>query len=151
VRYLERLIGWLCILGALVAVAGCVGPARTYDDYRLKAVSTVETTRSAIGTAHLAIDVARRGRTFTPYATVVVSEAEDDASSAQATFDSVQPPDARSDQLRDEVDQLVSDATDELAALRIAGRRGDLDGFAAHAEAVDRVANGLDHFIETHS
>src|ERR1044071_5662540 len=83
VRSYERLIRttiFVCIAGAATA---CVGPARTFDDYRLKATSTAETTRSAIGTAHLAIDVARRDRAFSPYIAVLVGEAEEDAAGAQ--------------------------------------------------------------------
>jgi hypothetical protein len=138
---------------ALVIVwcASCVGPARTYDDYRLKAKSTAETTRSAIGTAQLAIEAATHRRAFGPYLSVLVADAESDATGAQTAFDSVQPPDDRADQLRKQTDDLLQQATDALAALRISARRGHFANFAAEQENVDAIADELDRFIEEHS
>jgi hypothetical protein len=140
------------LVGAgVVLVAGCVGPARTYDDYRLKATSSVETARSAVGTAQLAVRVADERRAFTPYVVVLVSEAEEDAGSAQQSFDSIQPPNTRADALRSDVDDLLTAATDVLATLRIEARRGHLDELVSHARELDGVARDLDRFTEEHA
>jgi hypothetical protein len=138
------------LLAGIALAAGCVGPARTYDDYRLKALSTVETARSAVGTAQLAVRVADEQRAFTPYVVVLVSEAEEEAGSAQQTFDSIQPPNQEADSLRRDVGDLLAATTDVLATLRIEARRGHLDELPRHASELDRVARDLDQFTEGH-
>jgi hypothetical protein len=135
----------------LTILASCVGPARTYDDFRLKAKSAAESARSAVGTAQLAVKVARERRGYVPYIVVLVVEAERDASGAQTAFDSVQPPNARADRLRDDADKTLTAATSVLATLRISARRGDLDDFARHAPELDKVAADLDRFVEAQS
>jgi len=61
-----------------------------------------------------------------PYPTQVLVEAEEDAGSAQGTFDGIQPPDRRAGELRDRLDELLTEASGTLVELRIAARRGEL-------------------------
>jgi hypothetical protein len=56
----------------------------------------------------------------------VLVEAEEDAGSAQGTFDGIQPPDRRAGELRDRLDELLTEATGRLVELRIAARRDEL-------------------------
>jgi hypothetical protein len=135
------------LIAALVT-ASCVGPARTAEDFQLKAKSTAETTLSAVGTARLVTRLAADDRAFTNFLSVLVGDAEDEATSAQATFDSIQPPTESSDQLRSEVDDLVARAVDQISDVRIAVRRGDLDEAATHDGALRRVGRELERFIE---
>jgi hypothetical protein len=135
------------------AISGCVqfvGPARTADDYERKAADTAETVLSAVRTAELAVDVADRGRAFPPYVSVLLGETEADASGAAATFESIQPPGASSDRLRNELDDLLTEATDELSTLRIAARRSDLEALADEAADLPRLADELDAFRTEH-
>jgi hypothetical protein len=136
-----------------MGISGCVqfvGPARTADDYELKAADTAETVLSAVRTAELAVDVADRGRAFPPYVSVLLGEAEGDASGAAATFESIQPPDASSDRLRNELDDLLTEASDQLSTLRITARRADLDALADEAAGLTRLADELDAFRTEH-
>jgi hypothetical protein len=47
---------------ALLASTACVGPARTHNDFQLKAKSTAETTLSAVGTTQLVVRLAADDR-----------------------------------------------------------------------------------------
>ena len=55
---------------------------------------------------------------------MLLGGAEEDASSVQGQFDSVQPPSHRADEIRDRLDEQLQAAVDGLADLRIAVRRG---------------------------
>ena len=144
------------LLAAAAAAAACVqpvGPARTADDYELKAKDTAETVLSAVGTAELVVDVATRDRAFPPYVSVSLSEAESEAEAALSTFESIQPPGTgtSSDRLRDDLTELAGDAVDVLADSRIAARRVDDDALAATAGPLDDAHAELEAFIEEHS
>lgn len=129
---------------ALAAVLGaCVGPARTSDAYTGKASTSLHDTRSAVETARLAVDAAAGDRATGPYLSVLLSEAEKQASSVQSTFDSIQPPDARSDRLRDDVDALLTEAVSDLGDLRIAARRGDTGGVTEKGPQLEELSRRL--------
>src|SRR3954452_22257973 len=99
---------------AFVVMAACtphpVGPARTEGKYEGKAVTTAESALSAVNTVRIAARTASRDHAFGPYLSVLISEQEDALSGVQGTFDSIQPPDGKSDALRDDLDELLADA-----------------------------------------
>lgn len=122
----------LAVLGAVVAAVAvsCAGPARTVSSFNHKAVATAEQARSSIETVEVVVDSQRRHGLPAGYVSVAVAEAEDDASSALSGFESVQPPSTRSDQVRKRTTDVVGDAVDLLAEVRIRARRGQsLVGF----------------------
>jgi hypothetical protein len=80
----------------------------------------------------------------------VLVEAEEDAGAAQGTFGGIQPPDQRADQLRGRLDDLLTKATDTLAELRIAARRGRFAELPELAEPLPRLAEELDAVAEAH-
>jgi hypothetical protein len=127
----------------LLVLGGCVGPARTSDDYVRKASTSVHDVHSAVETARLGVDGVARDRTTGPYASVLLGQAEEQASSVQSTFDSVQPPNRDSDRLRDEVDGVLTDAVSVLGDVRIAARRGDNAGIAAQGPALADISKRL--------
>ena len=136
-----------------VALAACVqpvGPARTFDSYEHKAKHTAETALSAVQTGRLGAQSARRDDTFAPYLAVLVSDAENTASGAQTTFDSVQPPNGKSDNLRDHLDPLLTRAVDALSQARIAARRADFDEVAKQGPNLAKSARELDRFVKAH-
>jgi len=136
-----------------VALAACVqpvGPARTFDSYEHKARHTAETALSAVQTGRLGAQSARRDDTFAPYLAVLVSDAENTASGAQTTFDSVQPPNGKSDNLRDHLDPLLTRAVDALSQARIAARRADFDEVAKQGPNLAKSARELDRFVKAH-
>jgi hypothetical protein len=137
-------------VGSAVLVAGCVGPARDATDYQKKAVATTEHVRSSVRTVQLAIEAARDGDAFGPYLSRVISEAEDDASSALNGFESIQPPGGDSDDLRDEVERIASDAIDVIGEARIASRRSDVETLVALYDTISAAGDQLEQFGEDH-
>jgi hypothetical protein len=136
---------------AVVLLAGaCSGPVRSSPVYESKAGQTAAVAASAVQTALLAVDAAKDDKAYGRYLTQVLVEAEEDAGSAQGTFDGIQPPDDRADELRASLDELLSDATTILADLRIAARRGRFAELPELAKPLPEVAAKLDDFAEAH-
>jgi outer membrane murein-binding lipoprotein Lpp len=130
------------VLGLLV-LGGCVGPARTSDDYTRKASTSVHDVRSAVETARLGVDAAAGDRASGPYLSVLLSGAEEQASSVQSTFDSIQPPNQAADRVRDDVDGLLGQAVSVLGDVRIAARRGDTAGITGQGPALADLSRRL--------
>jgi hypothetical protein len=135
----------------LVVAAACTGPVRSFGVYEAKAGRTAETVASAAQTALLAADAGGDGKAFGRYLTQVLVESERDADAAQGTFDAIQPPDRRADELRDRLDELLTEATSTLAELRIAARRGRIAELPELARPLAKVAERLDAFAEAHA
>jgi alkanesulfonate monooxygenase SsuD/methylene tetrahydromethanopterin reductase-like flavin-dependent oxidoreductase (luciferase family) len=129
---------------AVVALAtGCVGPSRSDGDFQKKAGNTAKAVASALATARLAADGAGHSKETSNYLSVVLGEAEEDASAAQTTFDSYQPPSSRADKLRTDLDSLLGDAIDGLTALRVTARRGQLDRLPTISRQLGPVLTAL--------
>lgn len=137
---------------AVVVILGtaCVAPARSFGAFESKAATTAGDALSAVETARLAVAGAAQRKVFAPYLSVVLAEAEDQASSVQGTFDSVQPPDARSDALRRDLDDRLHAAVSVLADLRIAVRRGQIDLLPSKLGELTKAAGALRAFHEVH-
>jgi hypothetical protein len=131
-------------------LAACVGSARDASDYTQKAVATTEHVRSSVRTVQLAIDAADGSKAFPTYLARVISQSEDDASAALNGFESIQPPGTDSDQLRDEVKELSSDAIDLMATARIAIRRNDIDVLTALRSDIQNAGDQLEQFGQDH-
>jgi hypothetical protein len=133
---------------AAVVLAGCVGPARTTSSYAGKATRTANDAVSALETAALAVRTSRAGRMLGAYLNVVLTDAEGDFLSVQQSFDSIQPPDTdRADQLRHDLDELLTEGADALGQLRIAGRRGDGVQLADTAQRIPDLVASLRAFV----
>ncbi|HEV7886753.1 MAG TPA: hypothetical protein VGO92_04280 [Acidimicrobiales bacterium] len=145
------LLGLLaCGIGASACVPHPVGPARTYGKYEGKAVTTAESALSTVETVRLAAGTASKDHAFGPYLSELVSDMEESASGVQGTFESIQPPDERADQLRDDLDQLLSDVVDHIAAVRVAVRRGRILDLDQAAQDLDEDSQKLNDFAEEH-
>jgi len=138
---------WVAVL---LLVGACTGPVRSSEVYESKAGQTAATAASAVQTAALAVDAAKGDKAFGRYLTQLLVEAEEDAGSAQGTFDGIQPPDQRADQLRSRLDELLTQATGTLAELRVAARRGRFAELPELAEPLPGVAAKLDDFAKAH-
>ena|SRR5215216_1086075 len=138
---------WVAVL---LLVGACTGPVRSSEVYESKAGQTAETAASAVQTALLAVDAAKGSKAFGRYLTQVLVQAEEDADAAQGTFDGIQPPDRRADELRGRLDDLLTQATDTLAELRIAARRGHTAELAEPAAPLEELAGKLHAFAEAH-
>jgi hypothetical protein len=139
---------WVALL---LLLPSCTGAVRSFDVYESKAGETAKVVVSAVQTARLAVEAARGGRAYGRYLSQVLAEAEEDAGAAQGTFDAIQPPDRRADELRDRLDELLTTATSTLAELRIAARRGRLDELPELAAPLGKVAGKLHDFAEAHA
>jgi hypothetical protein len=144
-------LGW-CVLPAslLVIATACVAPARSFGAYEGKATTTAQDALSAVETVRLAVVAAAKKDAFGPYLSIVISDAEDTATSVQGTFDSVQPPDPRSDRLRQDLDDRLQDAISVLSDLRIAIRRGETRALSSRMDDLTKAANLLRQFHEAH-
>jgi len=146
-------VGVGCILAA--TLGGCVnhpvGPARTFDDFEGKAVTTAESARSAVETVRLLATISDEGRGFASYDAVSVSEQEDTLGGVRGTFASIQPPDDRSVEVRNQLMPILDNAFDGVGDVRIELRRGHAAGLADPDPSLDEVAAALDAFIEEHS
>jgi hypothetical protein len=143
--------GALWIAAAALTLSACVqpvSPARTYEEYESKARDTAETTLGSVQTVRLALQ--HEDRLFGSYASVLVADAEGDASGAQSTFEGVQPPGAAADRVREDLTALLDQATDLLAQARIDARRGELGRDPQLPVELERVAGRLDRFIQEH-
>ena len=141
------------VVAAAVALlaTGCGGPTRSNSDFELKAGNTAKAVASALATARLAADAAGDGKASGNYASVAIGEAEQDASAAQATFASYQPPSAHADEVRKSVDDLIGDAIDGIVALRITVRRGQLDRLPRISDQLEPVATALEQVQEKYA
>jgi hypothetical protein len=135
----------------LLLLGACTGPVRSAAVYESKAGETAKAVVSAVQTARLSVDAARGRKATGRYLSQILVEAEEEATAAQGTFDAIQPPDHRADQLRDRLDELLTEATSTLAELRIAARRGRLDELPGLAEPLGKLTERLDEFADAHA
>jgi hypothetical protein len=131
-------------------LVACVGPARAFDVYEAKAVDTAKAVRGAVETARIAARAAGRGKLLSSYLSVILGEAEEHGSGAQAAFSSIQPPDERSDALSRQLGDLVDGAVSLLRDLRIAARRGEFDRLVEIADPLRILSDKLESFIRAH-
>ena len=153
---MRRRATWLVLAITLTALAlsGCVshpvGPARTYSSYEAKARTTASSARSSVATARLLAETASKGKTFGGYASTSASETEDALSATIGTVDSIQPPNARSQELRDELDSLLQDALTRVTDVRIAARRGQFSEMAQLTDGLQDSEIALTDWLEAH-
>ena len=127
-----------------------IGATRTYDKYRGKAVTTAKEAESAAATGLLIARTASAGNAFGPYTSRMVSDAEESLSGVQGTFNSIQPPDARADELGRTLDTLLGDAVEHVREVRIAARRGELAELREIARPIATDVRKLARFQEQH-
>jgi hypothetical protein len=100
-------------------------PVPGYGAYRHAALQTSMAIVSALASGQLAAQLGLQGKSFSAFTDENVTDAENDADSVNSTFSSRQPPDARSDALRQTMAQALSDGTSALTDLRVAVRMED--------------------------
>ncbi|HZP28584.1 MAG TPA: hypothetical protein VFC99_06505 [Acidimicrobiia bacterium] len=141
----------LVTVSLVLLCSGCVLPARSSAAFEGKAVESAKTAAGAVATARLCARQASSGKLTAAFASVTMADAEKDANDAQSSFDSIQPPDHRSDRLRDRLDSILSKAVSALARLRIDARRGHLAQLEHRARALQTIAKRLEQFQQAHS
>jgi hypothetical protein len=126
-----------------------VGAARTPASYTAKAGTTAKAILSAVQTTKATTDAVRKG-SFGPFTSRIISEQEEAVSKTQGTFDSIQPPNADMDALRDQLDELITQAMQHISTARIAANRSDNEAVLAQAQPLQEDAKALNEFIEAH-
>ncbi|MBM7516363.1 hypothetical protein [Nocardioides nitrophenolicus] len=134
------LVASTVLLALLLAGCGVVSrPDPTaWDDQATQALTDAG---SEVATARLALESARRGRTWSAYTTVIVAEAEEAAGKAEQDLARLQVPPGRADdaaQVLDLLDQAV-DLVGEARAHAVAGRYDD----RALVERLDHLSDQL--------
>jgi hypothetical protein len=121
----------IIVCGLLVIMAGCVRhpglPATGTSGFQAKAALTAESATSSVSTVQLALKAERGHRTTAVYLSGVVSDAEDRLEGTIGSFQSVAPPTSAARKLRGRLDDVLADAQDHVATIRIAldsGQRG---------------------------
>ena len=117
-----------CVVAALSSgplLVACAGPVPDEGAYRHAALQTSMAMVSDLGSGQLAAQLGLQGKSFSAFTDGNVTDAENDADSVDSTFGSRQPPDARSDALRQKMLQALSDGTSALTDLRVAVRMED--------------------------
>ena len=109
-------------LSSCPLIAACAGPVPDYGAYRDAALQTAVAMGSDLASGQLAAQLGLQGKSFSAFTDENVTDAENDADSVNSTFSSRQPPDARSDALRQTMLQALSDGTSALTDLRVAVR-----------------------------
>ncbi|MEV5439561.1 hypothetical protein AB0K80_26645 [Streptomyces sp. NPDC052682] len=97
-----------------------------------------------MNTALIGVHAAGKGNVTGPYISSLLGEAETDLLAAQSTFESRQPPSEKADAVRDRVGEVLGDAADALADVRIAARRGEVRDLPEAGTALPGVAKRLD-------
>jgi hypothetical protein len=139
----ERALHRALVIVLLCSTVACAGPSTTRSDYRDKAAQTAQSMRSLLATASLAIEGARAGRQTSPFTNVILTEAETDARAVQASFATRQPPVTGQDDLRADLDRLLTQATAALGDARIAARRSDTGAMEDTAQTIDDLRRKL--------
>jgi hypothetical protein len=137
-------------MGLLLTACVVVGPARSFGVYEGKAGATAQDMVSAVQSARLTVTAASDRKAFGAYLSQLFTDAEGDAMSVQGAFDSIQPPDQRSDALRGQLDDLLANAVSILSELRIAARSGDFGKLPEIARPLRRLAGRLQSFAQNH-
>ena len=140
----RRLVAGAAFL--ILMLTGCVGSARTREDYRLKASSSAKSAGSAVATAALGARLVRSNHAFANYLAVLYDSADRDTSSVQSTFASIQPPDRASDRLRDRLGTLLNDVSDTVSTMRVAARRHAWHDLLDTARQLPRLQRRLQRY-----
>ncbi|MBW3618837.1 MAG: hypothetical protein KY461_01215 [Actinobacteria bacterium] len=114
----------LLVLLTLLATA-CVGPALRDDDYRRKAVASLEQLEATIAGTEVALDAAIAGRSFATSTAVTLRQHEETVSWTHTAFASRQPPPG-TDAIRAAVVPLLAEASAVMGDIRIAANRTDV-------------------------
>lgn len=134
----------------VLAFSACVAPTRGFEAFEGKAVDSVRSVTSSVETTRMAIDSALGSEGTAAYLSRTISDAEEEAAGAEGSFATIQPPDARSDALREEVSPLLSSASDLVEDARIAMRRSDIAALSELAGELAKAAQKLHDFLDAH-
>jgi hypothetical protein len=141
---------WLATVLVAVAASACTTNSPGHAGYESRAATTAERMISPVATGELLAQLGHRGNLLGPYAKTATTGALDQADEIQSAWNQVQPPDRRSERVRNELDRLLQRSTDALVDLRIAARKGDLERLGRYERPLARLAARLERFQHEH-
>jgi cellobiose-specific phosphotransferase system component IIA len=115
---------WSAIVVLLVCAVGCSLPATTLEAYRSKAADAAKEVVSQARTAILTAHLAGQHRLLGSAVAAQLKDAETAAAAVVESFASVQPPDARADELRARILPVLERASDAITRMRFEAKRG---------------------------
>lgn len=125
------------VVFALV-LSACVGPALTEQDYRRKAIASLERVDSAAAATSIALDVAVQGRSFAASTAVTVRGHEETVSWTHSAFATRQPPPG-TDRIRAATEPVLAEAAALMAEIRIAANRSDAQRLSHLRDRLDEL------------
>jgi hypothetical protein len=131
----------------ICAAVGCSLPATTFDAYRSKAVDAAEEVASQARTAILTAHLARGDRLLASAIAVQLEDAETATAGAVESFASVQPPDARADDLRARILPVLEEASDAIARMRFEARRGKVSALSELSDSLASPTARLEEWV----
>lgn len=131
----------------LVACAACSPVVIGSQDYRTAGARSAGEASAQVAAALMAGELAAADRGFMPYLAVVAGDAEDALSGIDNTFGGLQPPGPADEQVRTELSEVLSDAQDNVAQVRIALVAGRAPDPAVLSE-LSSIRDTLDRFAE---
>ena len=108
----------------ICAAVGCSLPATSFESYRSKAADAADEVVSQARTAILTAHLAGQDRLLDTAVAAQLKDAETAAAAVVESFASVQPPDARADQLRARILPVLERASDAITRMRFEAKRG---------------------------
>lgn len=124
--YTPPVIARLAVACLVVLLAACNPVITNSSDYRTAGARTAGDASAQVASAAMAAQLAIDDRAFASYLSVVTGDAEDALSGIQNTFGSLQPPTEQDVVLREQLLDLLSQAQDDVAGVRIAIQAGDV-------------------------
>lgn len=136
----------LAVVVSLIATS-CVGPALRDDDYRRKAVASLEQVTSTIAGVKVALDAALDDRAFAAATAVNVRRHEDTVSWAHTAFATRQPPPG-TDDIRAAVVPVLAEASSIMADVRIAANRTDREDLREQRRRLDELTGRIERVLD---
>lgn len=138
----------------IATVASCtphpIGAARTLDSYTAKARTTAEGVLSVVQTVKATGTAFADNHATGPYAAQTVSGQEDIIHGLAGTLLSIQPPNPRADDIRDDLDGRIQSAIRDVGEVRIALRREDKGSLRNSLPNLDGDIAALNDFLDAH-
>lgn len=140
-----RRVVLLTVALSLVATA-CVGPALRDDDYRRKAVASLEQVAATVAGVKIALDASIDDRSFPTATAVNVRRHEDTVAWAHTAFATRQPPPG-TDRIRAAVVPVLAEASSIMADVRIAANRTDREELREQRRRLDELTRRVERVL----
>ena len=131
----------------ICAAVGCSLPATSFESYRSKAADAADEVVSQARTAILTAHLAGQDRLLDTAVAAQLKDAETAAAAVVESFASVQPPDARADQLRARILPVLERASDAITRMRFEARRGDVSALIELSDSLATPTARLEEWV----